>query len=217
MTPIVSFYAFYHHHHSINDNWLPPLSYHDSVKNPYGTHYILLAHWYSFSFFNIIGKFPVTLLTVMAACYYAPFYCLAGFLGYELGQFFIPVFHGYGHRVEHQILSINKQKTMPLHLMKKINVGFNHCLLFLMNKLHLLATPKQHAIHHKSYHTTPYVYRSFSSSGIYFSSLDKLLDKLYVWGFSQLPIKAFDKLRRPTLMIVITILLLPYAIACLIK
>jgi hypothetical protein len=211
LTPIVSFYAFYHHHHTRNDNWLPKLSYYDDKANPDGTNYVVLAHWYSFSFFNVVLQLPFAIVFVLAAFYFAPFYSLAAFIGYEIGQFFIPVFHGYGHNVAHQILGTHhKTKRNPI---ARIIDGANGLLFYIMKKCRLLATPREHAVHHLNYDKTPFVYRSFSSSGIYSSYLDKWLDKYYVWGFRQLPKRAYDVMRFSALGIVMTFFLLPFVLA----
>lgn len=216
LTPIVSFYAFYHHHHSKKDNWLPELSYYESKDNPNGTKYIVLSHWYSFSFFYIVFNIPYVIFFILIASYLSPYYSLAAFLGYEVGQFCIPVFHSYGHRVAHQVLGGKENITSKNTFLKQALDMFNGGLFYIMKGLGLLATPKQHARHHASYNSTQYVYRSFSSSGIYSALLDKWLDDYYVWSFNQLPEKAYDVMRTSALCIVAFFFLLPYFLACLI-
>lgn len=214
LTPIVSFYAFYHHHHTKRDNWLPELSYFDSKDNPNGTNYIVLSHWYSFSFFYVVFKLPLVIFFVLVAFYLSPYYAFAALIGYEVGQFCIPVFHSYGHRVAHQILGTSHKREGYRNLFECILDCANGGLFFIMKRLGLLATPKQHARHHASYNKTQYAYRSFSSSGIYSAFLDKWLDRYYVWSFNQLPRKAYDVMRPSALGIVASFFLLPYLVAC---
>lgn len=214
LTPIVSFYAFYHHHHSKQNNWMPELSFYDSDISPNGTKYIVLSHWYSFSFFYVVFKLPLVIFFVLTAFYLSPYYAFAALIGYEVGQFCIPVFHSYGHSVAHQVLGPRNKTDIKKNIVERILDSANGSLFFIMKRLGLLATPKQHAQHHASYNKTQYVYRSFSSSGIYSSFLDKWLDRYYVSSFRQLPNKAYDVMRPSALCIVAFFFLLPYFLAC---
>lgn len=145
----VIFYAFYHHHHTKKDNWMPELSYY----NKDGAWNVATSHWESFSMLTSKTMILLFILTGLIPHIITPF-----LLGYELGVFFLPMAHDWVHL-----------KTSSNYYLQYI--------FYLLELLGLFASHKDHLQHHIYDHAT--VYQSFSSSGIYISSFDKYINKIW--------------------------------------
>jgi hypothetical protein len=159
--PIVMLYAFYHHHHTKDDNWMhDTMSYHD-YRGAIATAY---AHWNSFSLLTsdylISGWLMKIFLVYMLYSY--PIYFTPFLLGHEIGVFLLPISHDW------------------VHERKSGRFGFYY-LFKPLEMLGIFATKSDHIRHHDYDHA--HVYQSFSSSGIYFPTLDKITDRMWNASF----------------------------------
>lgn len=153
---LVIFYAFDHHHED-GSYWLRKLL--SQSERMYYTS-ILFAHWESFSLFTqlypfgLIG-FVITKLLLLLGIYNPV--VLSFVLGHEMGVILLPISHDWVHA-----RFISKVLYYPFKFLEVIGI---------------FATREKHQIHHQYNHQ--YVYKSFSSSGIFLERFDKYLDNLW--------------------------------------
>ncbi len=87
----VTFYAFYHHHHTKTDDWAPELSYYNSE----GSRRIVQSHWVSYS---LLCAFEFKLIIPMIiSIWYLPSIMAPYIFGYEIGTFLLPFAHDWVH------------------------------------------------------------------------------------------------------------------------
>ncbi len=152
----VFFYAFYHHHHTFKDNWMPELSYYDREKqfvlDHDGTRNVIAAHWHGFSLLSsrtIVIPIMFYLLSPITIFY---------FLGFEIGVVLLPFAHGWQH-------------------IPRERFGYLRPLFVMFEHIGLFASSQVHDNHHV--HTGPTVYKDFSSSGIYFEFIEKFVNQFW--------------------------------------
>lgn len=160
----IYFYAFYHHHHSRVDNWLPEMSDHDgdgrNIFEHEGSRNIIAAHWHGYSVLSSIYG----ILTIFVVCYHYP-WRIWNFLGYELGVLLLPLAHGWQH--------------IPPQRFGKLRPVFE-----VLERWGVIAGKKDHTLHHV--HTGPWVYQDFSSSGFHFmGKLDNFVNRFWQQKFDQ--------------------------------
>lgn len=154
----VIFPAF-NHHHEDGSFWLRKRMFLSNVEY-YSL--IVFTHWESFSIFTQVYPFGTTFSIVskilLVWCLKSnPNNILPFVLGHEFGVFLLPFSHDWVHA-----RYISRFCYYPFKFLEILGI---------------FATKEKHSIHHD--HTHEFVYRSFSSSGIYSESLDKHLDELW--------------------------------------
>lgn len=174
-TPVY-FYAFYHHHHTVRDNWAPEMGYHssksDGVLDHEGTRNVVTSHWCSFTY---LFSFTVWSLVCWALIYYDPIWAVF-FSGYEFGVLLLPLAHGWQH-------------------LPKERIGARLSTLFgALEYVGLFANHKDHNSHHNHKHRT--VYQDFSSSGLYVRRIDSLLNRLWNAAFDNGTVTPYIYLRN---------------------
>ena len=212
----IYFFAFYHHHSSRQDDWAPFLSYNglvpgQSIWDHLGTRGVIGSHWVGYSHLSflccclrdllhgpvaaaadhhqrgtsglartsagaVLGVFALLLCTSRI---WPPF-----LLGYEVGTLLLPMAHGWQH--------------IPRQCFGR-RLG---AVLLALERAGVIANKADHHSHHQ--HTHPNVYRSFSSSGIYGPSFDRIVNHVWDSAFEKpnAHLKPFDVL-MPTALVTI--------------
>lgn len=151
---LVNYFAFYHHHSKEEDDWFPEINY-NTVE---GTNNLFLVHFIDFGLWSSV---VFNLGFVYALQFHSVLMYML--LGYRVGTYFIVWGHDYVHK-----------KRYKNYMFEKLMIDW------VLHKL--FAHRKDHLEHHKT--NKPYVYSSFTSSGIYLPLLDKRLDTLWRSNFS---------------------------------
>ncbi len=178
--PTLSWYAFYHHHHTPGCDWgkgvLSPLYDHHCTSVPkhertrdgplgaQGYLNMVVAHWTSYSM--ALGK-PTALLYVAGGALLPQL--LPAFAGYELGMLICPFNHLHGH-------SGNRDDSGTV---RSLFMNAVDCCYIALDRTGLIASVQDHKIHHD--HTHRNVFASFTSSGLYSKLLDRFFDVQWNW------------------------------------
>lgn len=153
----VIFYAFDHHHEDGSEFFRKGLGLTDYEY--YMS--IVFTHWESFSMFTYIYPFPgvcfvAKILTIF--CIFSHVNAVPFVLGHEVGAMLLPVAHDWVHE----------------RLSNKYGLFY---LLKPLETIGIFASKKDHKVHHKHIHR--YVYKSFSSSGLYSKTFDIYINALW--------------------------------------
>lgn len=159
MLPVM-YYAFYHHHHTVlddwgSDTWSATSSWMWSRSN--ARRGVVASHWHAYcSMFKFDYLLLATLFLLALRLPVLASLCI----GREIGALFIVAGHGWAHRW------LYIQRIPCFRSLERWMAAFGG-----------FADIQTHKRHHR--HNHPTVYQSFTSSGLYSRTLDKLFDRLW--------------------------------------